>query len=154
MLGAIKDFLEKHISASGAESEADHAHRLQLATAVLLAEMSRMDPAGESVEQETIRHALTARFDLREEETEALMELARETAQETTSYYRFTALINDQFTAPEKVQLIETLWRVAFADGVLDKHEEYLVRKVSELIHVSHQDFIAAKLRAQGAGNG
>lgn len=152
MLGAIKEFLEKHIVAGGEESAADQAHRLQMATAVLLAEMSRMDPAGEAVEQEAIRRALTKRFDLRAEETEALLELARETAQETTSYYRFTALINDQFTLPEKVQLVEMLWRVAFADGVLDKHEEYLVRKVAELIHVSHQDFIAAKLRAQETG--
>ena len=58
-------------------------------------------------------------------------------------------LINDEFNREQKIHLIEQLWRVAFADQELDRYEEALVRKISELLHVPHRDFIQAKHRVQ-----
>ena len=69
-------------------------------------------------------------------------------ADDATSLYEFTRLINDHFELTEKENLVELLWFVAFADGALDKYEEHLVRRVADLVHVSHGAFIRAKHRA------
>ena len=82
-------------------------------------------------------------------EVHALMEQASDKADEATSLYEFTRLINDHFLEEEKQQLIHNMWVVAWADGDIDKYEEHLIRRVAELIYVSHQDFIRSKLAAR-----
>ena len=77
------------------------------------------------------------------------MERARRETDKATSLYPFTGLINQHFSPEQKAQVVEALWRVAYADGTLDKYEEHLVRKVAELIHVSHSTFIRTKLKAK-----
>ena len=67
--------------------------------------------------------------------------------EEAVSLYEFTAVINDQFDREQKIDLVEMLWRVAYADQELDQYEEYFVRKIADLLHVSHKDYIQAKLR-------
>ena len=64
-----------------------------------------------------------------------------------TCYYDLTRLINNGFSAAQKVKVIELMWEVAYADDKLQKYEEALVRKVADLIYVPHSDFIAAKHR-------
>lgn len=71
-----------------------------------------------------------------------------------TSYYEPVALINKLYSAQQKVDLIRQLWQVAFADGEADPYEDHYVRKIAELIYVSHTDFISAKLEVQSAANG
>ena len=61
----------------------------------------------------------------------------------------FTSVVHDRFDAHEKVKLIECLWRVAFADGNVDKYEEHMLRRIAELLHISHRDFIRTKLEVQ-----
>jgi uncharacterized tellurite resistance protein B-like protein len=56
-------------------------------------------------------------------------------------------LINDSYDYEQKIELIENMWRIAFSDKRLDKYEDHLIRKVSELIYVSHSDFIKTKLK-------
>ena len=70
-------------------------------------------------------------------------------ASQATSLYEFTRLINDEYDYDEKLRLIENMWRIAFSDDELDKYEEHLIRKVSELIYVSHSDFIRLKLKVR-----
>jgi len=78
-----------------------------------------------------------------------LLQLAEEEIWKATGYYEFTSLINKGFTYEQKVKVIEHLWEVAFADAELDKYEEHMVRKIADLIHVEHKDFIDAKLRVK-----
>jgi uncharacterized tellurite resistance protein B-like protein len=78
-----------------------------------------------------------------------LLTLAEDTIWESTGYFDFTSLINKGFNQEEKIKVIEHLWEVAFADAILDKHEEYMVRRIADLIYVSHKDFISAKLRVK-----
>jgi uncharacterized tellurite resistance protein B-like protein len=59
----------------------------------------------------------------------------------------FNSLINKEYSLDQKVRLIESLWRIAFIDGVLDMNEEYLVRKIADILHVPHTAFILAKNR-------
>ncbi|MDP2091517.1 MAG: TerB family tellurite resistance protein, partial [Pseudohongiella sp.] len=75
--------------------------------------------------------------------------LAEKEAQQAVSLYDFTSLINEGYGYEEKLLLVENLWRVALADEHLDKYEEQLIRKTSDLIYVSHSDFIKTKLKVR-----
>lgn len=150
MLTAIRKFFETHIvtDTSGPDPySAEHAY--QLATAALLMEMSRADYAVKQEELMTVTAAIRKAFNLTSAETDELMRLAELETQNATSLYQFTSLINAHFAPEQKQHVVELLWRVAFSDGALDKYEEYLVRKIADLIHVPHRGFIQAKHKVQ-----
>ncbi|MDH3325255.1 MAG: TerB family tellurite resistance protein [Gammaproteobacteria bacterium] len=148
MLNAIKAFFEENILSSD-KSEEGKQHALRLATTALLIEMMRMDDHFHDAEQKMLIVQIKACFKLTDTETEELVGLASAELQNSTDYYQFTSLINQHFEYNDKLPIIEALWEIAYADDALDIDEEYLVRKVSELLYVSHADFIAAKLRVK-----
>jgi uncharacterized tellurite resistance protein B-like protein len=149
MLKAIQDFFRDQVGVH--EGEGHDQRSLQLATAALLFEMLRADYAEHPEELDALKRALQKSFSLSAGETHELARLAEREAAEAVSLYQFTALINQHFSPGEKVRVVEMLWQVAYADGRLHRYEEALVRKVAELIHVPHRDFIQAKLRVKGA---
>lgn len=148
MLKTIKRFFSEHIATPALDPKGSE-HRLQLATAALLLEVARVDFKEQDEEFEAVRQAIGRAFALPSEETRALVRLAQEEAARSTSYYEFTSLIKDHFNPEQKAQVIELMWRVAYADGHMDMYEEHLIRKIAELLYVPHVDFIAAKHRAQ-----
>ena len=150
MLNAIREFFQRNIDTP--DHTGHSAHGLQLATAALLFEMLQADAQEHPREHAALEDALGRTFSLSEDETRELSELARQEAIEAVSLYQFTGLINQHFSAEEKIQVVEMLWQVAFADGELDRYEEALVRKIADLIHVPHRDFIRAKHRVQDPG--
>ncbi len=145
MLGAIQDFFRSKIEPD-LQAGPDQ-HGLQLATAALLFEMLRADDAEHPEERDTLEQALRSSFTLSESETRELARLAEREAAESVSLYQFTGLINKHFSPEDKIRVVEMLWQVAYADGRLDRYEEALVRKIAELIHVPHRQFIQAKHR-------
>ncbi len=149
MINTIKQFFEKNIQTSPDSSEKISEHSLQLATASLMIEMMRADAEISDEEQSSITNAIKSKFNLSEEETENIIKLAEEEISRATGYFEFTSLINKGYTYDQKLKVIEHLWEVAFSDAVLDKYEEHMVRKIADLIHVSHKDFIDAKLRVR-----
>jgi uncharacterized tellurite resistance protein B-like protein len=149
MLKAIQDFFREQMAAD--QSGRHDPHCLQLAAAALLFEMLRADQNEHPEEYAALQRVLQANFALSAEETQQLARLAEQEAAEAVSLYQFTGLINQHFSAEEKVQLVQMLWEVAYADGHLDRFEEALVRKIADLLHVPHRDFIQAKHRVQGA---
>jgi uncharacterized tellurite resistance protein B-like protein len=153
MLGEIRKFFDSFIQPDAATDEHDAEHRLRLATAALLIEVTRADHVIGDEELETVKHALVTLFDLSGDETAALVELAEKEARESSSHYEFTSLIKNSFDAETKTTIVEMLWRVVFADNHMDKYEEAMVRKIADLLYVSHRDFIAAKHRARVAKN-
>jgi len=152
MLKAIRQFFDEHIGQAAAPQ--DDAHRLQLATAALLVEVVRTDRDISTPERDAVLQAVGERFGLSVVEAATLAELAEQEAQRATDYYQFTSLINSQFSPPQKVQVIEMMWRAAYADGRLSAHEQHVLRKVADLLHVPHGDYIAAKMRARDATAG
>ena len=92
-------------------------------------------------------------FSLTAEQTTSLLEVAEQQRKQATDYFQFTSLINKEYNLDQKVRLIESLWKIAFIDGVLDMQEEYLVRKIAGLLHVPHIDFIMAKNRIEPEKN-
>ncbi len=145
MLKAIKQFFDEFLVLEEKEERAQHA--LEIATAALLLETARADFNLEDEELEKIAQILRGFFDLDIEQSDVLIELAQQQAEQATCYYEFTTLINNNYSPAQKVQIVEMMWRVAYADRYLEKYEEALVRKIADLLYVPHTDFIAAKLR-------
>lgn len=143
MLNKIKSFFESSLSGPG--NELDEQHRLKVATAALLIEMMLQDEDAHDTEKQAILKALQEKFELSADETHELFQLAEEERKDATDYHQFTSLIAENYTQSQKIRVIEYLWSVAFADGVLDKYEEHMVRRIADLIHVSHRDFLQTK---------
>tara|TARA_B100000886_G_scaffold223484_1_gene155498 strand:- start:110 stop:553 length:444 start_codon:yes stop_codon:yes gene_type:complete len=115
----------------------------------LLLETSMADEILDESELMTLKRTLQKDFQINEDEIDELIDLSKENVEDSTSLYEFTRDINDNFDADERVKLIESMWKIAYADGNVDKYEEHIIRKVSNLIYVAHSDFIKAKLSAK-----
>jgi uncharacterized tellurite resistance protein B-like protein len=124
------------------------ADDLHLAVAALLIEAARMDEHFEATERETIERLLAQRFDLSADAVAALVTAAEEKIRDATQYFPFTREILKQLTTEQRVEIIEMLWEVAYADGVLDAHEDMLLRQIAGLIHVPDRDRGLARQRA------
>lgn len=146
MLKKLKVLISDHLADN--ESEEDREHTLKLATAALLMEISRSDSRIQQEERALMQSHLQKRFELNKEETNTLLELASDQVEDSVSLYEFTRPLNEQLSREERVHILELLWEVAFADGVLDKYEEYYVRKIADLMHISQKDYIQTKHRA------
>jgi len=151
MLNAVREFFDRHIKPS---AEVDPAKALHLATAALMVEMMRMDKDEHNAERRAILDAMCTRFRLEPAQADELVRLAEMESKDPSDYYQFTSLINKRCSMQEKSDMIEHLWRVAYADGRLDAHEEYLVRRIAGLLGISNRDFIAAKHRARDTQTG
>ena len=115
----------------------------------LLLETSMADEILDESELMALKNTLQKDFQINENEIDELIDLAKENVEDSTSLYEFTRNINDNFDAAERVKLIESMWKIAYADGNIDKYEEHIIRKVANLIYVAHSDFIKAKLSAK-----
>ena len=143
MLRKLQQFFSEQMAP---QAEGDTDHRLRLATAALLIELSKADFEQDSAERDAIQHLLQL-DDLSDDELDELLELAEQQFAEDNAYHPYTSLINEHYSPEQKVELIETLWQVALADGEISKYEDHLIRKISELIYVPHREFIRTKLK-------
>ncbi len=151
MFRTLKDLFDSFVAPAAGQAPAQTGHALQLAAAVLLVEVMRADPAVGAQERQAVLDALARKFSLGQDEVARLLELAQAQAQGLYDYHRFTSLLNEHFTQPQKVAVVQAMWEVAYADAHLDAHENHLVSKIAGLLHVTHGEYIAAKLRAKQA---
>jgi len=151
MIEVIKQFFEDHLVPGSSAAADDPEQATRLAVAALLIEVAAADYKASSQERAALLQAVQQRFGLDAEASHELLELAETEHDESTDYFQFTSLINDQYQPRQKIRLVEDLWRIAFADGSLDKYEEHVIRRLAELLHVSHRDFIATKHRVRDA---
>jgi uncharacterized tellurite resistance protein B-like protein len=149
MLSSICSFFDTFLKPSEQDSTKTRKHKVELACAALLLELSAADQHHDENEQKTLMHILHASFGLKDEELEQLQALAQQEARSATSLYQFTSLINEAYGYEQKVQLLHQLWQVAYADGRLDRYEEHLIRKIADLLYLTHGDFIRAKLASK-----
>ena len=151
MLNPIKSFLTSFFLPDEGAQALDEARGLQLATAVLLVEVMRCDANFAAPERAATQKALRSTFALSDAELAHLMAQAEQTAQGANDYFRFTSAMNDQFTQEQKIRVVELMWQVAYADGVLNENEHHLISKIAGLLHVTHGEYIAAKIHAKAA---
>lgn len=148
MIESIKRFFENKLTTNEKdETPGSVVSRIDLACAALLVEVMNSDHELDEREHQEFMAVLQQSYNIEESDLEELVQLAKDEAFEATSLYEFTKLINDNYEYQQKVALIENMWRIAFSDERLDKYEDHLIRKVSELIYVSHSDFIKTKLK-------
>lgn len=122
----------------------------RLAAAVLLLEVARADYEHHPAEREALRVALAREFQVDAGALDALLDEAELRAKESVSLFEFVQTLNRTMTADDKRALLKLLWDVAHSDGRVDPHEEHLLRRIADLLHLSHADFIRGKLAASG----
>lgn len=156
MLSSFRRFFDDFMAPAGADAPPQvHEHQLQLATAALLVEMARADFADDPAERDHVLALLQREFSLTAHEAERIAGLGTDAADAAVSLYEFTRSLDGSLPLDDKIRIVEMLWQVAYADGALDKYEEHLLRKLADLLHVSHRQLIQAKhrvLEAHGAG--
>ena len=135
-------------------SDSSEIYQRELAYASLLVEVIKSDDKFDDRERAKLFDVLSEKLEIRDDELQNFAELAKQKSDESTSLYEFTREINDKYEYDEKVKLIEDLWRIAYSDGQLDKYEDYVIRKIADLIYVSHSDFIKSKQKIKNSSDG
>ena len=145
MIKRIKDLLS-NFSNQEEVIEDEKISSLDKACSALLIEVAYADKVFDESEINSLRKSLKETYDIDEEIINELISDAKKTIDESTSLYEYTRVVNDEFDYADKLELLSRIWKLAFADGNLDKYEDHLIRKISDLIHISHSDFIKIKL--------
>ncbi len=143
------NFFKKIFQRDASEDLEIDEHGSIKACIALMLETSMADDLLDESEIKTLKATLINDFKLEETEIDELIEISKKNVDDSTSLYDFTRDINDNFESEERIKLIESMWKIAYADGNIDKFEEHIIRKVSNLIYVSHSDFIKAKISAK-----
>ena len=151
MLKTLKDLFDSLLPPPAGTATQAAEHTLQLATAVMLVEVMRADATFHPGEREAVQVALRDKFNLSDDEAQRLAELAQSTAHGASDLFSFTSRINDHFGMPQKLRMVEHMWRVAYADGHLSEHERHVLWRVADLLHVPQGAYVHARLRAQQA---
>lgn len=126
--------------------EEEVAHTVELATAVLLLEIMRADNQLQEQETEVFFTRLKTLFSLSDNELQTLHTLSTEQADQAADFVQFTRVINEQCSNQDKRKILDSLWHIAISDGVVDPHEEHLIRRIADLMHMPHSQFIQSKL--------
>ena len=151
MLKSLKDLFDSLVAPAPQASPQSAEHLLQLATAVMLVEVMRADTSFHAGEREAVLAALRDKFALADDEAQRLAELAESTAHQATDLFSFTSRINERFEMPQKLRMVEHMWRVALADGHLSDHERHVLWRIADLLHVPQGAYVHARMRVQAA---
>lgn len=148
MLKKIKEYISElgNVSSEIPNQEDKDTDIINNACAALLIETALADNVFNEQELSSMKQTLKIVYKIEEKDIDELINESKKKVLESTSLYEYTRLINDMCNYEDKLRLIKNLWSIAFADQQLDKYEEYLIRKISDLLHVSHKDFIQQKL--------
>jgi|TARA_Y100001947_G_scaffold85436_1_gene72523 uncharacterized tellurite resistance protein B-like protein len=148
MLKKIKGYIsELGNQPSDAENQEEKEKNIiNNACAALLIETALADKVFNTEEIDSMKKTLREVYEIDEKDLDELISESEKKVSESTSLYEYTRLINDLCDYQDKLKLINNLWTIAFADKHLDKYEEFLIRKISDLLYVSHSDFIQQKL--------
>ena len=149
MIDAIGDFFRARLQVGQDSDGTEDA--LRLAAVALLYEAAMSDYDLDDEERTAIQELVREQFNLSEGDASALAALAQQRVRESTGLHGFTSLINEHWSEKDRLNLVEQMWRVVYADGRLDDHELHLMRKIQRLLHIPQRDFVGAKLRHKPA---
>lgn len=119
----------------------------ELAAAALMVEAARLDATFDDEERGRMRRLLAARFGLDAQEAEDLVAEAAAAQEQSADFFRFTHALKQSFSHAERVEMVELLWEVAYADGALHDYEASLLRRVAGLLYVDGRESGDARLR-------
>ena len=148
MIKKLRDLIS-NFSEKTEDADIQDISDLDNACAALLVEIAFADKDFNESEQDSLKKSLMECYKISEQDINEIIEDAETTVKESTSLYGYTRIVNDKFEYPNKLNLLKNMWKIAYADGSLDKYEEHLIRKTSDLIHISHSDYIKIKLEVR-----
>ena len=151
MLVAITNFFQRALAEP--EQRENRTITLELATAALLCEVMRADYDQSDAERDALKQMLTTRYRLSNSEVTELMTLAEAEVDDAVDHYQFVSLIKQHYGYEQRCELVALMWQLAWADGNIDPLEEHRIRRLADLLHVSHSDFIRCKLQAEQQHN-
>jgi len=151
--GMIRSLIRQFLNDEPSKTEASE-DRLPLTVCVLLMEMASADEEVAPEERQQVTDAMRRRFNLSASDAEELINLSRAERSASNDLFRFTRLVNDTCTANQKREIMEEVWRVVYADGILDSHEDFLIHRLAKLLNLSHPMLIEAKMKVLDAVRG
>jgi uncharacterized tellurite resistance protein B-like protein len=151
----IRRFIDQVVEAISASPDegvgVDRDAALRMATAVLMLDVARADHVFDESEFDRVLELLQTHFKLAAEDAANLLNAAHEKSDDSVSAYEFTKVLHDHLDEDEKARIVALLWQIAYADGRLDKYEDSLVLKISDLLHVSRGRVMRLKYDAGSA---
>jgi uncharacterized tellurite resistance protein B-like protein len=150
VIGRIRDFFSEIKPARAVSGDEDMAARIRIATCVLMMEVAHSDGHFTEAERGLIIEILKEKSGLTDGDAAELIELAREERKESADLWRFSNMIDNNYSREEKERVVESLWRIIYADKRLDINEDHLIHRLSKLLNLSHQQLIGAKKKVMG----
>ncbi|MFA9498173.1 MAG: TerB family tellurite resistance protein [Deltaproteobacteria bacterium] len=147
MLDVVKRFFSKVTEDDSKTIDEERNHDTRVATCALFVEMARIDETFTQAEMDAILSILKEKYGLSREHADALVAKADKALDESVDLWQFARLINENYSNEEKIEIIETLWKIVYVDGKMDKYEHYLMNKLATLLRLSHEQLIDAKLK-------
>lgn len=146
MLSKINAFFQ-----SLAEDNSQPANEisLEIACSVLLCEVMLADGQLDDTECEKLNNILLQQFHLTEVEVKDIIKRSLTLCENATDFYQFTSKINENYSTEQRIKMLDLLWKVAYADGELASIEEHIIRKIADLLHLRHSEYIQTKLKNQ-----
>ncbi len=129
------------------KNTANREQKIRIATAALFLDMAYADFEIDANEEKEIITALHSLFEIDKEEIIGLIREAKIERANKLDIYNFTEQVNQHFERRDRVQILEKLWLLIYADGRVDKYEDALIRKMTTLLGLEHGDMIKAKLK-------
>jgi uncharacterized tellurite resistance protein B-like protein len=147
MLNKITDFFNNLLNSE--EDTTTHQISIEVSCAVLLCEVMRADSAFTETEQAMLSNILINQFNLTESEVDTILEQALNLSENASDFYQFTSKLNQYYALDDRIKIVSLLWKVAYADGELASIEEHIIRKIADLLHLRHSEYIATKIAAE-----
>ena len=147
MLESLKRFFNQAKAEISQNDKPVAEHDVRVATCALFVEMARIDEKFTQAEVDTILSILKDKYGLSRENADALLAEADKELEDSVDLWQFARLINQNYSVDEKIAIIETLWQMVYVDGKMDRYEHYLMNKLKNLLRLSHDQLINAKLK-------
>ncbi len=144
-------FIDKFFGKPAEGGAKPGGHDVKVAACAILIEMAGMDGEFSDDERNHILKHFEESHALTPQDAKELLQTASRELQGSIDLWHFTNLVNQNYTKEEKLQVIEMMWRVVYADGRLDAHEDYLAHKLGNLLRISHTELMDIKVRVQKA---
>ena len=147
MIDLVRRFFEKGQGPGSADQGTTESHDVRVAVCAIFLEMANIDGEFSASERDDVISLLKRQYGLSDQHVVDLMEASQKGLKDSIDLWQFTNLINQNYSRDEKIQIIEMVWQIVYADGRLDKHEDYLVHKLAKLLRLTDKDLIDAKLK-------
>jgi len=155
MLDAIKKFFGSSMTPPP-KTEAPHARKdIRLAACALLLELAHADDDFSDEERRHLESAVRRQFGLQAADAEKLIKLAEQERAQAVDLWQFTNLVAENYSLGQKMVLAEIMWGLVYSDGELAGREDYLMRKICNLLRLEPGYLAEARKRVEeGSGEG